>query len=306
MRPSLSLDALLVLDAIARRGSFAAAAETLHRAPSSVTYAVRKLEQGLGVALFDRQGHRARLTPAGEALLREGRDLLGLADSVARNVQRVAGGWESELRIAISDLIPWEPVLELSEAFVAAAPETRLRLSREVLGGAWDALVSGRADLVIGAPGEGPPGGGYALAALGEVEFLFVVAPHHPLADAPEPLAPEQIRPHRAIAAADSSRALPPRTVGLLPGQPVLTVPDLETKRLAHLRGLGVGFLPRHLVAADLEAGRLLAKRTEDAANSRALLHYAWRTRHAGKALDWLRRRLTDPATAPDWFCRRI
>jgi len=60
----LSLDALLVLDAIARKGSFAAAAEELHRVPSAITYTVQKLEQDLDVQLFDRSGHRARLTRA--------------------------------------------------------------------------------------------------------------------------------------------------------------------------------------------------------------------------------------------------
>ncbi len=69
----ISLDALLVLDSIARNGSFAAAGEELHRVPSAITYTIQKLEQDLEVKLFDRSGHRARLTEAGEALLREGR-----------------------------------------------------------------------------------------------------------------------------------------------------------------------------------------------------------------------------------------
>ena len=72
----ISLDALLVLDSISRNGSFAAAGEELHRVPSAITYTIQKLEQDLEVKLFDRSGHRARLTDAGEALLREGRHLL--------------------------------------------------------------------------------------------------------------------------------------------------------------------------------------------------------------------------------------
>ena len=52
----LSLDALSVLDTIDRKGSFAAAAEELHRVPSAITYQVQKLEQDLDVLLFDRRG----------------------------------------------------------------------------------------------------------------------------------------------------------------------------------------------------------------------------------------------------------
>ena len=43
----ISLDALLVLDSIARNGSFAAAGEELHRVPSAITYTIQKLEQDL-------------------------------------------------------------------------------------------------------------------------------------------------------------------------------------------------------------------------------------------------------------------
>ncbi len=302
MKPAISLDSLVILDAIARRGSFAAAAEELHRVPSSVTYVIQKLERSLEVVLFDRQGHRAHLTAAGEALLREGRDLLTMADGVERNVKRIATGWEAELRIAVGDLIPYGKVLDLCEAFYRIAPDTRLRLSTEVLGGTWDALVSGRADLVIGAPGDGPSGGGYALHPLGEVEFVFAVAPGHPLASEPEPLSPDLIRRYRAVAAADSSRGLPPRTVGLLPGQSVLTVPDLHIKREAQKRRLGIGYLPRHLIEADIGAGDLLVKETEEGVSSRHTLYYAWRRRHKGKGLTWFTEQLCGNEGVIDWF----
>ena len=301
LRVESKLDALLVLDAIARRGSFAGAAEELHRVPSSVTYAIQKLEDSLDVSLFDRRVHRARLTPAGEALLREGRDLLRMADGLVRNVRRIATGWEAELRIAVGDLIPVDKVLALCETFYDEVSNTRLRISTEVLGGTWDALVSGRADLVIGAPGDGPPGGGYAVHPLGEVEFVVAVAPDHPLADEPEPLTNDLIRQHRAVAAADSSRGLPPRTVGLLPGQPVFTVPDLIMKREAQKRGLGVGYLPLHLIAAEIAAGELVIKATEDGKSTRHALFYAWPSRNRGKASDWFRQRFREGAV-PEWF----
>lgn len=302
MRSGINLDALQVLDSIARKASFAAAAEELHRVPSSVTYAIQKLEDSLRVKLFDRRGHRAELTPAGAALLREGRELLSMADTVERNVKRVATGWEAELRIAIGDLIPGHRVLELCEAFYEIAPETRLRLSAEVLGGTWDALASGRVDFVIGAPGEAPGGVGYTLHPLGEVEFVFVVSPQHPLAAAEEPLSNDLIRHHRAVAAADSSRGLPPRTVGLLQGQNVLTVADMEMKRLAQVRGLGVGYMPKHLIWDDINAGRLIVKATEESLSTRYRLVYAWRSNHQGKALAWFRQQLCDPDNSHIWF----
>ena len=46
----LTLETLEVLDAIDRRGSFAAAADELHRVPSAVTYSVQQAEEALRAA----------------------------------------------------------------------------------------------------------------------------------------------------------------------------------------------------------------------------------------------------------------
>src|SRR3954453_10905936 len=96
----LTLDSFQVLDAIDRKGSFASAANELHRVPSAITYSVKQLEESLGVELFDRKGHRAVLTDAGKELLAEGRRLLQAAADLECRVQQVAKGWEAELGIA--------------------------------------------------------------------------------------------------------------------------------------------------------------------------------------------------------------
>jgi len=291
----LSLDALTVIDAIDREGSFAAAAQVLHRVPSAITYAVQKLEEDLSVPLFDRSGHRAQLTEAGRELLREGRRLLAAADELESRVKRVATGYEVELRIAVDDLIPMERLFPLFDAFYRSACGTRLKLLTEVYGGTWDALVTQRADLVIGAPSEGPGSGGFSTRPLGIVQWALMVAPTHPLAHAPEPIAPDELIRHRTIAAADSSRNLPPRTSGLLSGQDVLTVPDMRWKIRFQRAGLGMGYLPIHLTRADVQAGRLVMKQVVETRIGNPMF-IAWRTAHRGKALAWFLEQLEDPA----------
>ncbi|MBL8528089.1 MAG: LysR family transcriptional regulator [Burkholderiales bacterium] len=289
----LSLDALAVLDAIDRKGSFAAAADELHRVPSAITYTIQKLEQDLDLLLFDRRGHRAILTEAGSALLREGRHLLRAATALEARVKRVATGWETELRIAVSDLIPLTRLFPLVREFYAVDCGTRLRLSSEVYGGCWDALAAERADFVIGAPGDGPAGGGYATRALGTVQWVFAVRPDHPLAQLPEPVRSASLLDYRAVSAADSSRSLPPRTSGLLSGQDVFTVPDICGKRDAQVAGLGVGFLPVHLIGPDLDAGRLVVREVEEP-KPEIPFFLAWRAKDPGRALRWFLSRLED------------
>jgi DNA-binding transcriptional LysR family regulator len=295
----LSLDALQVLDAIARKGSFAAAAHELHRVPSAITYTVQQLEQALGVLLFDRSKHRASLTSAGQELLNEGRQLLRAASELEERILQVASGWETELRIAVDTILGAEAMFPLVRDFYAAhtaasakdRATTRIKLSEEVLGGNWDALVTGRADLIVGASGEIPPGGGFATLPLIRIAFAFVAAPGHAITREPLPLGDATILKYRAVSVADSSRNLPPRTSGLLSGQEVLTVPTMRAKVAAHVAGIGVGYLPAHLAEAEVKQKRLVILPVA-IPKDEGRLCIAWRASRTGKALRWFVKRL--------------
>jgi len=302
-RNALTPDALVMMDTIAKAGSFAAAARELGKVPSALTYSVRQLEDALDVLLFDRRSGQAVLTAAGDELLREGRRLLAEMDAVANRVQRVSCGWESQLTIAVDGVISRVTVFELCEAFFALrpiegsddGPGTRLRLRTEVLAGTWEALIGGEADLAIGvgSAASSPPVG-IDLKPLGEIDFVFAVAPHHPLAAHQGPIADDELLRHRAVAVADSARRREPLSFNLLPGQDVFTVASVQAKLEAHLRCLGCGFLAEPVAREHIRAGHLVVKAVQRE-NPRAQLHYAWRAAAApdpkkppqGLALGW-------------------
>lgn len=295
MTIKLSLEALEVIDAIDRKGSFAAAAESLYRVPSALTYTIRRLEEDLGLELFDRSGHRATLTEAGAELLKEGRYLLDAAHTLEKRVQRIATGVETDIAIAVSDLFEFQPLLHILQDFYQQGFGTRVKLLREVYGGSWDALQSGRADISIGAPGDAPPGTVFSTQLLGQLEFVFAVAPHHPLAALPEPLSASDIVQHRVVAAADSSRNLPPRTSGILSGQDILTVPDMQTKLQAQISGVAIGYLPKFLAQTAANQGQLLIKQVSEP-KPVAPTFIAWRQQRPseiGKAMQWLLKQLS-------------
>jgi DNA-binding transcriptional LysR family regulator len=294
---NLTLESLRILDEIDRRGSFAAAASALDRVPSALTYTVRKLEEDLDVLLFDRRGHRARLTSAGEELLTQGRHLLQAAEALEQRVKRTAAGWEAELRIVVDSVIPFERMLPLLAAFAREQPGTRLRLSSEVLSGVWEALLTDRADLAIGAAYGGPDAmrmsSDFRTRLLGSIDWVFAVAPSHPLASAPDPLPAHLIQRHRAVVAGDTGRMLPGVTAGLLSGQDTLTVPSLQAKLAAQLAGLGCGHLPHMLAAPYIASGQLVEKQTVEAKPAGAA-HLAWRSSGRGKSLKWFLARLAE------------
>jgi DNA-binding transcriptional LysR family regulator len=256
---------------------------------------MQKLESDLGVGLFEKSGRRAILTAAGRTLLEDGRHLLRAALELEARVKRVATGWETELAIAVDAVIPMERLYPLLTRFYGEGHGTRLRLSHEVLGGCWDALTTGRADLVIGAPGDMPPRSGIATRPLGDIQLVFTVAPDHPLAQVPEPIpAAEQVC-YRAVVVADTSRELAARTSGLLEGQDALRVPDMQSKAAAQAAGLGVGHLPPWLVEQEVAAGRLVVRRLAEP-KPKAPLYLAWRSRQEGRALAWFLKALEDQA----------
>lgn len=287
----LDLDALNTLDAIATHGSFAKAADALFKVPSAVTYTIRKLEDHLGVALFDRSGHRAQLTPAGQLLLTQGRSLLQQADALERQIRQSGHGWEPKLLIAVDEIIPVESLFPVIAAFDALHTGTQISLSRETFGGTWEALLDRRVDLAVGAPDDPPQGYGVGMKPLGDVAFVFAVRPDHPLAHCPEPVSVSEIARHRGVVAADSSRRFPARSSGIHSGQPLLVVPSVAAKLGAQIAGLGVGFLPLHLAQPHLDSGALIAKEVEGQ-RPPARLHVAWRSGESGRALSWFREAL--------------
>ncbi len=298
-RDVLTPEALAMLQAIARTGSFAAAARALDVVPSALTYRVRQMEDALDVLLFDRSSRQARLTAAGDELLREGTRLLGDIDAIANRVKRVATGWEPQLTIAVDGIVTMAVVMELCSAFFALQPPTRLRLMTETLAGTLEALTSGQADLALGVVLAASTTPGLHREPLGAVHYVFAVAPHHPLAQAAEPLADDVIRTHRAVAVADSTRAGNALTIGLLAGQDVFTVSSMPAKLDAQLRGLGAGFLPTCLALPYIDTGRLVVRRVERPSLD-VHASYAWRRSGRageGPALKWWLERLQSLVT---------
>lgn len=296
-RDVLTPEALAMLQRIADCGSFAAAARAGGMVPSALTYRVRQIEDALDVLLFDRRSRQARLTEAGHELLRGGARVLADLDAVANRVKRVATGWEPAFTLALDGLIHRRTVLELCQRFLALNPPTRLRLCDETLSGTLEAVVTGRADLALGVLAD-THSEGLEVRPLGSQRFVFAVAPHHPLADAKEPICDETLRQHRVVAVADSARSGDGLSIGLLGGQDVFTVPDMATKLEAQLRGIGMGFLPECVARPHLEAGRLVTRKVARA-ERRISVSYVWRepAQTRGKALAWWLEQLERPVT---------
>jgi DNA-binding transcriptional LysR family regulator len=252
---SLSLDQFAVFAMVVAEGSFAAAARRMNRAQSAITYAIQKLEEQSGVALFDRSAYRAELTEAGRALLPRARRVLDDVDDFRLQAAGVKEGVEAELSLVVDSFVPdlLPPALkDFKEAF----PLVQLRLSVEFFQGTAAALQEGWADLALMAATTPQPGDLERIQC-GEIELVAVAAPDHPLAQLKKAFAPELLRDHLQLVLSSRAEMRDRRDYGVLAVRR-WRVSDMNLRHKLLLAGIGWCSMPRNLVTADLAAGRLV------------------------------------------------
>lgn len=285
---ALTLEALRVMDAIDRRGSFAAAADELGRVPSALSYTMQKLEEELDVVLFDRSGHRTKFTNVGRMLLERGRVLLEAADKLTTDAEALSRGWETHLTIVTEALVPTPDLFPLIEK-LATKSNTQLSIITEVLAGAWERLEQGRADIVVAPDMHFRSSSEINSRKLYSVLNVYVAAPDHPIHQSRNRSEVTRVK-YRGVAVADTARERPVLTVQLLDKQPRLTVSTIEDKRQALLAGLGVATMPYPLVEKDIAEGRLRVVSPEYTNEIDIIM--AWRRDSMGEAKSWCLREI--------------
>lgn len=256
MLDTLSLDQMRMFLTVAEAGSFRAAALKLDRVQSAVSHAIARLEDTLGVSLFDRSGHRPLLTAEGKALLVHVRDVLLRVDAMRARARGLSSGVELELALTVDVLFPPRLVGTALAEVSAAYPSVAIRLSAEALGGPITALLEKRSQLAI-IVGESFRDPRIAMEALTSINMIAVVAASHPLARASGPLDTAALADHLQIVQFDRSPLTAERDIGVISPR-TCRVGGQDIKQAMILAGLGWGRLPGWLAADDLEKGRLV------------------------------------------------
>jgi len=282
------------MDEIEQRGSFAKAAEHLNKVPSALSYAIQRMEEQLGVTLYERRGRRSVLTAAGKHLLTEGRILLEASARLADQTRELALGWEPRLRICLEAVVNFCEVWPVIQQFQREFPHMELDITEEALGGTWERLVDDQADLLIGAAHPVPLQSGIATLDWKSIEMVFAVARDHPLASLDGPLGRDQLSDHTWVVVHDTSRYSAPRDTGRILSDKRFYVRTLEQKIQVQLSGVGIGFLPRHRIESYLESGELKLCQLVDSEPVESQILLAWKRVNHGKGLKTLIKMLQD------------
>ncbi|MCA9647294.1 MAG: LysR family transcriptional regulator [Myxococcales bacterium] len=289
----VNLDQLRVLQAIASTGSFAAAGKRLHRATSAVSYGVKGLEERVGFALFDRSGHRAVLTTAGQRLLLEAEQLLERARHFDRVALALRDAWEPSLTIVVDGALDLKPILAAMKGLVQRGLPTRVDLHVEYLSGVRERFNDQRGDLMFVLDFAGDAR--HVARPLAPLCMRLVVSPTHPLAPV-HPRSKKQAKRTRAelaqhveLMVEDSGTVTNASALGRLSlGSPhVLRLGDFHAKLEALVSGIGFGWMPQHLIEDALEQKQLLLLPFEEAEEHRFIPHLSWRrARPLGRAAE--------------------
>jgi DNA-binding transcriptional LysR family regulator len=251
--PRVSLDQWRAFIAVVEGGGFAHAAEQVHKTQSSVSYAVQKIEQLLDVKLFEKQGRKAVLTPAGKALYRRSRNLVERAGALEQGAAQLGDDWDPELRLAVDIVYPTWALLHSMQRFSDERPQTRLQLYETVLGGTDEALYKRAVDLAIST--HVPQG--FSGDSLLRLRFIAAAHPAHPLHRLGRLLTLDDLREHRHLFIRDSGVQHTRESGGWLGAEQRWTVSHKATQIAAACQGLGFAWFPEDAIRKELQDGSL-------------------------------------------------
>lgn len=253
----MTLDQIETFLAVADCGSFKAASEQLHRSQPALSVAVKKLEEELGIKLFDREQYRPILSPQGKAFYHKAKDFFQQSQGLQKFAQEIGMGEEPEISLAIDSLCPLDLVMETLKHFSKDHPDTRLNISFEVLGGANEKLEEGAVQLAI-SPSIGLAMGNLKVDSLLDVTMVPVLGKSSSLKIKNGDITQDELKSFPQIIVRDSSQRPGQRSFGVLEGARQWSVKDLDTKTEIILAGLGWGRIPLHRIEKPLKKGDLI------------------------------------------------
>lgn len=268
--PKVSLDQWKTLQAVFDYGGYAQAAEKLFRSQSSVSYAVTKLQEQLGLRILHIEGRKAVLTKAGEILLQRSRQLVADATEIEALAHHLEQGWEAEIRLAVEAAFPTKHLMNALQQFEPLGKNTRIHLQEVVLSGAEDALLNNEADLVI--TPYVPQG--FLGEELIQVKFLAVAHPNHPLHQLKRELTIHDLNRETHVIVSDSG------TKGVDSGwisdarRWTVTNPESALKIVSN--GLGFGWLPEIEIQQQLKDNELKSLPLKEGKSGTAKLYLVY------------------------------
>jgi DNA-binding transcriptional LysR family regulator len=247
-----TLDAWEILQTVVQLGGFAPAAKKLNRSQSTISYAVGRLQEQLGVRLFEIQGRKAQLTEAGRVLLADAEAYLAGFHQLEQRAHSMASEGTSEVRLSVDSIFPDDRLFVSLASFSRSFPQVKLRLRQGTFLSADSEFSLHSAQLCV----TGLISRELLVKPILTIRMIAVVKRDHPLLKIRRRLSRSDLLQHMLVTvegAASGSLKHQPQ----LPTQRVLPVGTIESAIAAVRSGLCFGWLPRYRIQSEIDSGNL-------------------------------------------------
>lgn len=249
----ISLKQWKMFNAVIDFDGFLEAAENLHVTQSTVSHAIAKLQEQLGVSLLELKGRKAHITEEGKILLERSRDLVKRAIELEELADNLREGWGPEIRLAIDSSFPAD-LLTLALQRSSIARGIRLRVNEATPEKAIQALSDNTVDLAISKQ----VAFGFVGKELIEIEHIAVTHPSNPLFALKRELTPQDLHTQCQIVISDSNDYFLSETDRHFPRHPQpWRVSSLDRAINVLRKGFGYAWLPRHQVQERIDGSQV-------------------------------------------------
>lgn len=245
-----TLDAWEILQTVVQLGGFARAAEKLNRSQSTISYAVGRLQEQLGVQLFEIHGRKAQLTEIGRVLLADVEPHLAGFQQLEQRARLMASGGASEVRLSVDSLFPDDRLFAALASFSRSFPHVKPKLRQGTFLSADSEFSLHNAQLCV----TGLMSREMFVKPILVIGMIAVVRSDHPLLSIRRRLSRSDLMQHMLVTiegAASGSLKQQPR----LSAQRVLPVATIESAIAAVRSGLCFGWLPKYRIQPELNRG---------------------------------------------------
>jgi DNA-binding transcriptional LysR family regulator len=254
----IGLHKLEVFEQVIECGGVSRAADRLFVAQPVVTTHVRSLEERLGVKLFIRDGRQMRLTEEGEIVHLWAAELLRRTRELERDLSGMSDGMQGSIALATSMSLGSYVLPSLLAAFRRERPNVAVKLNVVDYDAAVESVESGASDFAVVAADTDPSGRQTVAERIGEDTVVLIGPPGEKAIPGPVTAEILPTLPFIEVLRHTPFDRLLDR-LGLADRQMVIEVGHPEAAKQVVKDGLGVSFLFRKAVAADIERGELCA-----------------------------------------------
>jgi DNA-binding transcriptional LysR family regulator len=237
-----TLDAWEILQTVVQLGGFAPAAEKLNRSQSTISYAMGRLQEQLGVRLFEIHGRKAQLTELGRVLLAD-------AEPHLAGFQQL-----EQVRLSVDSIFPDDRLFAALASFSSSFPHVKPKLRQGTFLSADSEFSLYNAQFCV----TGLISRELFVKPILVIEMIAVARCHHPLLSIRRRLSRSDLMQHSLVtieSTASGSLKHQPRLLA----QRVLPVGTIESAIAAVRSGFCFGWLPRYRIQPELDAGDFVA-----------------------------------------------